>query len=152
LTGPIEQVPSSVSAIKVDGQRSYARVRAGEDVELAARPVTIHAFDVLATRRGEADGTPVLDLDVEVSCSSGTYVRALARDLGNAVRSAGLLTVPRRIWVGHAACAGAQTVEAMEDGVNPPTMNVVARRVITVRELTDAERIEIRYGSAVDPA
>ena len=76
LTGPIQQRPSAVSAIKVDGRRSYARVRAGEEVELAARPVTVHRFDVLHQRAGWADGRAVLDLDVEVDVSSGTYVRA----------------------------------------------------------------------------
>ena len=82
LTGAIEQVPSAVSAIKVDGRRSYARVRAGEEVELAARPVTVHRFEVLDRRSGRDHELAVLDLDVEVDCSSGTYVRALARDLG----------------------------------------------------------------------
>jgi tRNA pseudouridine55 synthase len=82
LTGEIAQVPSSVSAIKVDGVRSYARVRAGESVALAARPVRVARFDLL-DRRGD-------DLDVHVVCSSGTYVRALARDIGAALGSAGI--------------------------------------------------------------
>ena len=82
LRGDIPQVPTAVSAIKVDGVRSYARVRAGEDVALAARPVTVHRFDVLDRRAVEADGLACVDLDVLVECSSGTYVRALARDLG----------------------------------------------------------------------
>ena len=87
LTGPIEQVPSSVSAIKVDGKRSYARVRAGEDVALAARPVTVHRFDVLDVR----PQGPYVDVDIEVEVSSGTYVRALARDLGAALGVGGHL-------------------------------------------------------------
>ncbi|MCU1538225.1 MAG: tRNA pseudouridine synthase, partial [Humibacillus sp.] len=87
LTGAIEQVPSSVSAIKVGGVRSYARVRAGDDVDLPARPVTVTRFEIHAVRPGLAQpevGPPVdvLDVDVEVEVSSGTYVRALARDLG----------------------------------------------------------------------
>ena len=81
LTGEIQQVPSSVSAIKVNGERAYARVRSGEDVKLAARPVTIHRFDVHSVRP-ERDGE-VLDVEVTVECSSGTYIRALARDLGD---------------------------------------------------------------------
>ena len=81
LTGTIQQRPSSVSAIKVDGQRAYARVRAGEQVELAARTVTVSALRAVDSRR-EGD---FLDVDVEVTCSSGTYVRALARDLGAAL-------------------------------------------------------------------
>ena len=92
LTGPIQQVPSAVSAIKVDGQRAYARVRAGEEVVLPARPVTVSAFTLLA-RRGA-------DLDVAVECSSGTYVRALARDLGAGLGVGGHLTALRRTRVG----------------------------------------------------
>jgi tRNA pseudouridine55 synthase len=96
LTGEIMQVPSSVSAIKVDGVRSYARVRSGVEVKLASRPVTIHAFDVLDVRRiGE-----LIDIDVSVTCSSGTYIRALARDLGAALDVGGHLTALRRTEVG----------------------------------------------------
>src|SRR5206468_1870911 len=80
LTGQIRQVPSAVSAIKVDGRRAYARVRAGEEVVLAARPVTVERFEVLARRDGSDAGLAVVDLDVLVACSSGTYVRALAPD------------------------------------------------------------------------
>ncbi|CAO5228951.1 tRNA pseudouridine(55) synthase TruB [Frankia sp. AgKG'84/4] len=101
LTGVIDQVPSSVSAVKVDGVRAYARVRAGEQVTLAARRVTVHRFDLLA-RRGTG-GTPDpagTDLDVTVSCSSGTYIRALARDLGAALGCGGHLTALRRTVVG----------------------------------------------------
>jgi tRNA pseudouridine55 synthase len=85
LTGDISQVPSAVSAIKIKGERSYHRVRAGEDVDLPARPVTVSRFEVLATHPAQAGGTPVLDVDVVVEVSSGTYVRALARDLGAAL-------------------------------------------------------------------
>ncbi len=107
LTGEIDQVPSSVSAIKVDGVRSYSRVRSGEDVELAARPVTVTAFDVEAVRR---DGE-VVDLDVRVECSSGTYVRALARDLGAALGVGGHLTMLRRTRVGGFGLDVARTLE-----------------------------------------
>ncbi|WP_420114485.1 tRNA pseudouridine(55) synthase TruB, partial [Pseudactinotalea sp.] len=149
LTGPIEQVPSAVSAIKVDGKRSYARVRAGEEVALAARPVTIHAFDVRAIRPGEAAGTPVLDLDVRVRCSSGTYIRALARDLGIALGSAGHLTALRRTQVGDFAVEAAQSLAEMADGVAPLGMSEVARRTLPVRDLTDEEVTELRYGRGI---
>jgi tRNA pseudouridine55 synthase len=96
LTGDIQQVPSSVSAIKVDGQRAYKRVRDGEDVELAARPVTVSVFDVREIRHGGA----VVDIDISVTVSSGTYVRALARDLGRALGVGGHLTALRRTAVG----------------------------------------------------
>jgi len=95
LTGEISQRPSAVSAIKVDGVRAYDRVRAGEQVELAPRRVAIRAFEVLGVRRGE-----FLDLDVRVECSSGTYIRALARDLGEGLGVGGHLTALRRTRVG----------------------------------------------------
>ena len=109
LTGEIAQVPSSVSAIKVDGRRAYERARAGEEVRLEARPVTVGRFDVLATR----DEGPYRDLDVLVDCSSGTYVRALARDLGAALGVGGHLTALRRTRVGPFTLAHARTVEAL---------------------------------------
>jgi tRNA pseudouridine55 synthase len=105
LTGDIQQVPSSVSAIKVAGQRAYARVRAGEQVVLAARPVTVSAF-VLLARRGA-------DLDVAVECTSGTYVRALARDLGAALEVGGHLTALRRTRVGPFGLEPARTLEQL---------------------------------------
>ncbi|GAB3477511.1 tRNA pseudouridine(55) synthase TruB [Amycolatopsis cihanbeyliensis] len=110
LSGDIEQVPSSVSAVKVDGRRAYARVRAGEQVELEARPVTVHRFDLLATRR-EPDR---VELDVVIDCSSGTYVRALARDLGGALAGGGHLLALRRTTVGPFTLATARTLEALE--------------------------------------
>ena len=119
LTGAIEQVPSTVSAIKVDGRRAYALAREGATVELKARPVTVHRFDVLASRPGSDDGVPVLDLDVEVHCTTGTYVRALARDLGADLGVGGHLTRLRRTTVGPVGLDGAADLEAqlLADGV-----------------------------------
>ena len=115
LTGDIVQVPSAVSAIKVDGKRAYARVRAGEDVALRGRPVTVSRFDVVATRDIELpDGGQVFDVDVEVEVSSGTYVRALARDLGDALGVGGHLTALRRTRVGGFTLEQARTVEELE--------------------------------------
>ncbi|MDT0310203.1 tRNA pseudouridine(55) synthase TruB [Streptomyces sp. DSM 44917] len=114
LTGALLQVPARVSAVKIDGRRAYKRVRAGEDVELPARPVTVHAFAVDAVREtAAADGTPVTDLDVRVVCSSGTYVRALARDLGAALGTAGHLTALRRTRVGPYGLDAARTLDAL---------------------------------------
>lgn len=110
LTGEIEQVPSSVSAVKVDGKRAYERVRAGEEVELAPRPVFVHRFDLLARRR-EHHG---LELDVLVDCSSGTYVRALARDLGSALGTGGHLVALRRSTVGPFSLAAAHSLDELE--------------------------------------
>ncbi|WP_225843397.1 tRNA pseudouridine(55) synthase TruB [Streptomyces albus] len=115
LTGEIEQVPSSVSAVKVDGKRAYARIRDGEQVELAARPVTVSSFVVHDIREETAeDGTPVTDLLVSVVCSSGTYVRALARDLGAALDTGGHLTALRRTRVGPYRLEGAYTLEQLQ--------------------------------------
>ena len=111
LTGEILQVPSSVSAIKVNGQRAYKLTRAGEAPELAARPVTVYEFRVTATR---ADGD-FLDVDATVRCSSGTYVRALARDLGTALGTGGHLTALRRTAVGPYDIAHAHTLKELED-------------------------------------
>ncbi|MGF1432259.1 tRNA pseudouridine(55) synthase TruB [Kitasatospora sp. LaBMicrA B282] len=116
LTGEIMQVPSKVSAIKIDGKRSYHRVREGEDFELPARPTTVHSFTVHELRPAVAeDGTAVLDLDVTVECSSGTYIRALARDLGAALGVGGHLTALRRTKVGPYPVESAHTLEQLEE-------------------------------------
>jgi tRNA pseudouridine55 synthase len=98
LTGAIQQRPSAVSAIKVDGERAYARVRAGEEVDLPSRDVTVFRFDLVGEIRFTND---FIELDVVVECSSGTYIRALARDLGAALRIGGHLTALRRTRVGE---------------------------------------------------
>jgi tRNA pseudouridine55 synthase len=148
LTGPIRQRPSAVSAIKVDGRRAYSRVRAGEEVELAARPVTVHRFDVVSRR--DVDGTPdMLDLDVEVDVSSGTYVRALARDLGNALGVGGHLTALRRTRVGGFAIAAARTLEQLEVTFDYVPLAAAARASFPSRELDEAEVRALRYGQAI---
>src|SRR3954447_13000874 len=116
LTGAIEQVPSSVSAIKVGGRRAYAMVRAGEHVELPARPVTVSEFVLLDRRAvgGGAGGGGAVDLDVRVECTSGTYVRALARDLGAALGVGGHLTALHRTRVGPFTIEQARTLEQLE--------------------------------------
>jgi len=121
LTGPLLQVPSSVSAIKVDGRRAYDRVRAGETVELAARRVTVSRFEILAapTRRSAGVDSPVIDVDVAVDCSTGTYIRSLARDLGGALGVGGHLTRLRRTAVGPFDVADA--VDVFGSGAGPGT-------------------------------
>jgi tRNA pseudouridine55 synthase len=120
LTGDIDQVPSAVSAIKVDGQRAYARVRAGERVELAARPVRVDGFDLLA-RRGD-------ELDVHVTCSTGTYVRALARDLGVMLGVGAHLGALRRTRVGGFDLREARTLDQLESAFDVvPLAEAVAR-------------------------
>ena len=114
LTGPIQQVPSSVSAIKVKGERAYHRVRQGEDVQLSARPVTVHRLDVLDVRPLGA----VVDVDIEVEVSSGTYVRALARDLGAALGVGGHLTALRRTRVGRFDIVDAHDLVSLASGTS----------------------------------
>ncbi|MFC4243065.1 tRNA pseudouridine(55) synthase TruB [Gryllotalpicola reticulitermitis] len=147
LTGPIEQVPSTVSAIKVDGKRAYARARAGEAVELAARPVTIHSFDIDATRRMPGR----IDLDVRVSCSSGTYIRALARDLGAALGVGGHLTALRRTSVGPFAVSHATSLDRLVDGEIPVADVLVAPadaagRLVPRIELDGQQAIDLGHG------
>ncbi|WP_228980043.1 tRNA pseudouridine(55) synthase TruB [Streptomyces sp. DH12] len=112
LTGDIMQVPSKVSAIKIDGKRSYARVRGGEEFDIPARPVTVSQFTVHDMRDAVADdGTPVVDLVVSVVCSSGTYIRALARDVGADLGVGGHLTALRRTRVGPYGLDAARTLD-----------------------------------------
>ncbi|MFF3248304.1 tRNA pseudouridine(55) synthase TruB [Streptomyces sp. NPDC002870] len=119
LTGDIMQVPSKVSAIKIDGKRSYARVRGGEDFEIPARPVTVSSFQVYDVREtvaeGSGGGTPVVDLVVSVVCTSGTYIRALARDLGADLGVGGHLTALRRTRVGPYGLDAAKTLEQLQE-------------------------------------
>ena len=151
---PILQVPSAVSAIKVDGKRSYARVRAGEDVVLPARPVTVHRFSVLARPRRRRRRPRVRDLDVEVEVSSGTYVRALARDLGAALGTGGHLTALRRTRVGRFDVADASSLEALQaardtGGVPLVPLADAARASFAARELSAAEATAVGYGQRV---
>ena len=111
LTGEIMQRPSSVSAIKVDGVRSYDRVRSGQEVVLDERPATVSRFDIKQIRRGEQ----IIDLDVIVDCSSGTYIRALARDLGASLGVGGHLTALRRTRVGAFTIDQALTLDELEE-------------------------------------
>ncbi|MFE6920538.1 tRNA pseudouridine(55) synthase TruB [Nocardia sp. NPDC057663] len=155
LTGDIEQVPATVSAIKVDGERAYARARAGEDVQLAARPVTVSRFDILA-RRDLADGEFV-DLDVEVECSSGTYIRALARDLGAALGVGGHLTALRRTRVGPFTLEHASTLEqlaAAADAEQPLLsldIDTAVRTAFPHRDIDESQANDLRNGRWLEP-
>jgi len=150
LTGPLQQRPSAVSAIKVDGVRAHERVRAGEEVELRARPVTVHEFALLATRRHGA----VIDLDVRVHCSSGTYIRALARDLGADLGVGGHLTHLRRTRVGPFGVADAEPVpewrarEATEPAPRIRLMGAaeVASELFTVLRLDAQQAADLANG------
>ncbi|AMM32333.1 tRNA pseudouridine synthase B [Sinomonas atrocyanea] len=147
LTGHILQVPSSVSAIKVAGERSYARVRAGKEVTLEARPVTIHSFDIHAVRRER--GGKLQDVDVTVRCSSGTYIRALARDLGADLGVGGHLTALRRTQVGPYRIEQAHTLEELAGSLTVLPLADAARSLLPVRELSDGETVELSFGRRI---
>ena len=149
LRGAIRQVPSAVSAIKVDGRRAYARVRAGEDVVLADRPVTVHRFDVLAVRREPTQAGTAVDVDVTVDCSSGTYIRALARDLGVALGVGGHLTALRRTRVGPYGLDGARTLDALGAEFAVLSMADAARAAFPSRELTEEESRRLVHGQRI---
>nr|WP_279494234.1 tRNA pseudouridine(55) synthase TruB [Actinocrispum wychmicini] len=149
LTGEIMQVPSSVSAVKIDGKRAYARVREGEQVDIPARPVTISRFDVLHVRR---DG-PFVELDVMVDCSSGTYVRALARDLGAGLGVGGHLAALRRTRVGPFDLRVARTLEHLEE--NPGLSLDLDDSVATAfprRDVDDKEATAVQHGQRIPAA
>ena len=171
LTGPIQQVPSSVSAIKVRGERAYHRVRQGEDVQLSARPVTVHRLDVLDVRPLGA----VVDVDIEVEVSSGTYVRALARDLGAALGVGGHLTALRRTRVGRFDIVDAHDLVSLASGTSAARatqvpdataageageapgiplvpMGQAARAQFVVHEVTADEARAIGYGQRIASA
>ncbi|MEU1544453.1 tRNA pseudouridine(55) synthase TruB [Nocardia sp. NPDC005745] len=154
LTGNIDQVPATVSAIKVNGERAYARHRAGEDVQLAARPITVSRFDVLARR----DIGDFADLDVVVECSSGTYVRALARDLGAALGVGGHLTALRRTRVGPFTLEHARALDelaaAAESGAPPLSldMDAAVRTAFPHRDIDDTQADDLRNGRWLAPA
>lgn len=144
LRGEIQQVPSTVSAIKVDGKRAYALAREGKDVQLKARTVTVSRLDVLAVR---ASGS-VTDVDIDVECSSGTYIRAIARDLGASLGVGGHLTALRRTRIG-----GYDIADAVTLGDEPPELMTVAdaaRRSFPVVELDDLQAGDVRFGRTID--
>ncbi|WP_394770292.1 tRNA pseudouridine(55) synthase TruB [Lacisediminihabitans sp.] len=142
LTGEISQVPSSVSAIKVDGKRAYTLARAGEAVELAARTVTVSALEVLDSRSvGD-----FLDVDVRVECSSGTYIRAIARDLGAALGVGGHLTALRRTRIGPFSVADAADLETMDVATALLGPADVASRLFDTYPLTESQAIDLGHG------
>jgi tRNA pseudouridine55 synthase len=138
LSGEIEQVPSAVSAIKIDGVRSYARVRAGNEVALAARPVRVDRFELL---RRDAD-----HLEVAVTCSTGTYVRALARDLGRALGVGAHLTALRRTRVGRFGLDRARTLDALEADFSAVPLAAAVDSAFARVDVSDEEARRIGHG------
>jgi tRNA pseudouridine55 synthase len=144
--GDIQQVPTAVSAIKVDGRRAYQRVREGEDVQLAPRPVTIHELEV---HRVRAPGE-LVEVDVSVRCSSGTYIRAIARDVGADLGVGGHLGALRRTAVGPFTLDDAHTVEQLAEELTMLPIAQAARVTFPSRDLGEAQSGDVRHGRQID--
>lgn len=147
LSGTIQQIPSSVSAIKIDGKRAYQRVREGEDVDLPAREVTIHRFDIEDVRR--ADDGKTIDIDVEVECTAGTYIRALARDIGEDLHTGGHLTALRRTAVGPYNIADAATLEQLAAEFSYTDISQAAQRLFPTRTVSVEEARDLIHGRRI---
>ena len=146
FVGDIEQVPTAVSAIKVDGKRAYQRVRDGEDVQLKARPVTIH--ELVVHEVGPAGDT--VDVTLSVRCSSGTYIRAIARDLGARLGVGGHLSALRRTAVGPYDLAGAHTLDELGEQFVLMPIAEAARAGFATYDLDDRLAGDVRVGRALD--
>ena len=150
FVGDIEQVPTAVSAIKVDGKRAYQRVRDGEQVELEARPVTIHELVVHDVRRSTVERLEVLDADITMRCSSGTYVRAVARDAGALLGTGGHLTALRRTAVGPYDLAVARTLDDLAEEFAVLPLAVAARAAFPAADLDAQQARDVRVGRPLD--
>ena len=146
--GEILQVPTAVSAIKVDGKRAHQRVRDGEEVELKARPVTVHELTI-GEVRAEGD---VVDVDIAVRCSSGTYIRAIARDVGTALGVGGHLTMLRRTAVGPYGLDVARTLDELADDFAALPLAEAARAAFTAYDLSEEQAQAVRYGRKLEIA
>lgn len=151
FVGEIDQVPSAVSAVKINGVRAYAKVRAGEDVALPARRVMVSRYDLLTVRRVELPDRMAVDVDVEVDCSSGTYIRALARDLGTVLGVGGHLTQLRRTRVGSFGLDRAEPVDHSTAHVTMIDIATVARSLFAVVDLAPADAVQARRGQRLEP-
>ena len=149
FVGQISQVPPRISAIKVDGQRSYRLTRAGAAPELAARPVTITRLELLAIRQ---PGDRLLDIDVAVTCSSGTYIRAIARDLGAALGTGGHLTALRRARVGPYRIAEARTLEQLAETFELTPLAEAAAAAFACLRLNAEEARLVSHGGRLPAA
>ena len=147
MVGEIQQRPSSVSAVKVDGERAYDRVRAGEVFELAARTITISSLEIIETRRIGAR----VEIDIDVTCSAGTFIRAIARDLGNELQVGGHLSVLRRTRVAGFPISQAISFEDLKtQAFTPLALSDVARATFQVRELALDEVSELSFGRPLE--
>jgi len=158
FVGEIRQRPPAVSAIKVDGKRAYARARAGEDVVLAERTVLVGRFAVVAVRQIDAPvGTAgvygaLVDVDVEITCSTGTYIRALARDVGAALGVGGHLTALRRTRVGAFDLTSARTLPELETELTVTPLDDVAAATFARRDVDATEAARLSHGGTLPPS
>jgi tRNA pseudouridine55 synthase len=153
LEGDLLQVPTAVSAIKVDGKRAYQRVRDGEQVELEPRPVTVHELVVHSLRRvstGSTSGGDVIDVDLSLRCTSGTYVRAIARDAGLRLGVGGHLTALRRTAVGPYGLDVARTLDELADRFEVLPIAAAARAAFPSVDLDDEAAGDVRVGRPLD--
>ena len=152
LRGEIMQVPSSVSAIKVDGERAYAKVRGGDEVKLAARPVSIYRFEITSQPQlVHSQGSVFLDFNATIECSSGTYIRALARDLGRQLSVGGHLTALRRTKINNYAVEDAQQIDGLSrEALNVMPMVAAAESAFVIHPVSDQEVIDLRHGKRID--
>lgn len=149
MVGEIMQRPTKVSAIKVGGKRAYDLVRKGEEFELPARKVTISQLDIHAIRRSKSS---VL-IDIEVTCSAGTYIRAIARDLGEALSVGGHLNALRRTKVAGFTLSNAIDIAQLKSGsFSTLSLAEVAKTTFPTRKLTDDEVLELSYGRSITPS
>ncbi|MEJ5919649.1 MULTISPECIES: tRNA pseudouridine(55) synthase TruB [unclassified Corynebacterium] len=154
LTGDIMQRPASVSAVKIDGVRAHERIRRGETVVLPERPVTVSRFDVLDIRRHTDDAGNHLDIDVSVDCSAGTFIRALARDLGAALGVGGHLIALRRTAAGTFTIADAQTLESLQEATHPRmslSLDEACVRCFPTRDITEEQGRDLALGKWLEP-
>ena len=148
MRGTFMQRPSSVSAVKVDGERAYDRVRSGENVVLTSREVTISQLEVLEIRHIEKR----VEIDIEVTCSAGTYIRAIARDCGDRLKVGGHLSALRRTRVAGFTTSGAVSIAALKSGeFSTLDLADVARATFPVREIALDERLELSFGRTLKP-
>lgn len=146
MVGTIEQRPSSVSAVKVKGERAYDRVRAGEVFELPARTITISSLEIIAIRHLDT----TTEVDIDVTCSAGTFIRAIARDLGDQLKVGGHLRALRRTRVAGFGIDVATTITDLKSqSFSPLNLTEVARRTFPARDLTDDEVRELSFGRAL---
>jgi tRNA pseudouridine55 synthase len=146
FVGVVDQVPSAVSAIKVDGRRAYERVRAGETVELPSRQVRIDSIEVHSVVAATGTDLPQLDVRISVRCSSGTYIRAIARDLGERLEVGGHLTALRRTAVGPYALDAAHTLDELGEDFTLLPIADAARQAFPALDLDEEQATDVGFG------